>query len=209
MAVGQKSTQDFLPISEIRDGTVVLKNGGLRMVLIASSLNFSLKSEDEQVAILMQYQSFLNSLDFPLQIFMQSRKLDIRPYITVLEDRMKEQTNDLLKIQTKEYMDFIKSFSESTNIMSKTFFIVVPYDPPIFAVKGGFLNKILPVNNKKSNDQSNNFDEYRNQLEQRVSVVEQGLSRVGIRIVPLGTEELVELFFKLFNPGELEVPTIK
>lgn len=208
MPLGQKTTQDFLPIKEIRDGSVVLKGGGLRMVLVASSLNFSLKSEDEQAAILLQYQSFLNSLDFHLQIFMQSRKLDIRPYISVLEDRFKEQTNELLKIQTKEYIEFIKTFTESTNIMSKTFFIVVPYDPPIFAVKGGLLNKFLPSGKSKKETAQDNFDEYRTQLEQRVSVVEQGLSRIGIRVAPLGTEELVELFFKLFNPGETEVPTI-
>lgn len=208
MPLGQNTTQDFLPIKEIRDGTVVLKGGGLRMVLVASSLNFSLKSEDEQSAILLQYQSFLNSLDFHLQIFMQSRKLDIRPYISILEDRSKEQINELLKIQTKEYIEFIKTFTESTNIMSKNFFIVIPYDPPLFAVKGGLLSRFLPHGKSKKETAEDNFDEYRTQLEQRVSVVEQGLSRIGIRVAPLGTEELVELFFKLFNPGETEVPTI-
>ncbi len=210
MATYAKTTQDFLPIKEIRDGTVILKNGGLRMVMIASSLNFSLKSADEQMAILSQYQSFLNSLDFSLQIFMQSRKLDIKPYIGILEERVKEQTNDLLKIQTKEYIDFIKTFTDSTNIMAKAFFIVVPYDPPIFTVNSGLLSRILPSSGKKKGTtEGDNFEEYRSQLEQRVSVVEQGLSRIGIRIAPLGTEELVELYFKLFNPGETDVPTIK
>ena len=208
MTVIQKTTQDFLPIKEIRDGTVILKGGGLRMVLIASSLNFSLKSEDEQTAILLQYQNFLNSLDFPIQIFMQSRKLDIKPYIAILEERTRDQVNELLKIQTKEYIEFVKTFTDSTNIMSKSFFIAVPYDPPLFEVKSGFLSRLVPGRKSGVSVLDKNFDEYRTQLEQRVAVIEQGLSRIGIRVVPLGTEELVELFFKLFNPGETEIPSI-
>ena len=210
MATKAKTTQDFLPINEIRDGVVVLKGGGLRMVLICSSLNFSLKSPDEQQAILMQYQNFLNSLDFPIQIFLNSRKLDIRPYIEILEKRQKEQTNELIKIQTKEYIQFIKSFTESVNVMAKSFFMVIPYDPMIIdTALGGWLGKIFP-GGKKSGTQAKRdiFEENKTQLEQRVAVVEQGLARFGVRTAPLGTEELVELYFKIFNPGETAVPSL-
>ena len=210
MVTKTKTTQDFLPINEIRDGVVVLKGGGLRMVLICSSLNFSLKSPDEQQAILMQYQNFLNSLDFPIQIFLNSRKLDIRPYIEILEKRQKEQTNELIKIQTKEYIQFIKKFTKLVNVMTKSFFMVIPYDPlTIDTARQGWLGRILPGGNKGGAQAKHDiFEENKTQLEQRVAVVEQGLARFGVRTAPLGTEELVELYFKIFNPGETAVPSL-
>ena len=206
-----RTTQEFVPIQEIRDGIVMLKNGGMRQVVLAASLNFALKSGDEQSAILMQFQNFLNSLDFSVQIFIQSKKLDIRPYIALLEDRYKEQTTDLMKIQVREYIEFIKTFVESTNIMSKSFFVVVPYDPPIASSGTSGLSAILP-GNKTSGQASagaipdEKFREYKSQLEQRTAVVEQGLARCGIRTAELGTEEVVELFYKIFNPGETDKP---
>ena len=119
--------QDFIPIDKIRDGVVVLKTGELRSILLVSSINFELKSRDEQLAILAGYQNFLNSLDFSIQLFVQSRKLDIRPYITMLESRQREQLNDLIKMQTREYTEFIRSVTEQTNVIAKNFFVVVQY----------------------------------------------------------------------------------
>ncbi|HBD24709.1 MAG: hypothetical protein A2566_03220 [Candidatus Zambryskibacteria bacterium RIFOXYD1_FULL_40_13] len=208
MAVNSKATQEFVPIKEVRDGIVVLKDGSMRGIVLSSSVNFSLKSEDERNAIIMQFQDFLNSLDFVVQICVESRRLDIRPYIALLEERYKEQVNDLMKIQTREYIEFIKKFTESTNIMTKSFFIVVSYDPAMINVKGGvaggFFKKKTAAEELENKRAS--FEENRTQLEQRVSVVEQGLSRCGIRVVRLGTEEVVELFYKIFNPGDTEKP---
>lgn len=205
-----KSTQEFLPIKEIRDGVVVLPSGGLRLLLICSSLNFSLKSEGEQQALILQYQNFLNSLDFHVQIFIQSRKLNIQPYLLILENRLKDQTNDLIKIQTKEYIDFIKNFTATVNVMAKSFFVVIPYDPMIINTdKAGFLKKLLPGKKEETTTKKDLFEEHKLQLEQRAAVVEQGLARLGIRTAPLGTEELVELYFKIFNPGENEVPNLE
>jgi hypothetical protein len=213
MAAKQQTTQDFIPIQEIRDGVIILKTGGMRSVVLVTSLNFALKSADEQNAILGEFQNFLNSLDFSVQIFAQSKKLDIRPYLALLEDRYKEQATDLMKIQVREYIEFVKSFVETTNIMSKSFFVIVPYDPPII---GGSKNPIMkmvpsmpgkkqaPAAKNASNDAT--FAEYKSQLEQRVAVVEQGLVRCGIRAAELGTEEVVELFYKIFNPGDTEKP---
>src|ERR1700733_8687853 len=135
-----RSTQDFVPVSEVRDGVVVLKDGGLRAILLASSINFALKSEDEQTAFIVQFQNFLNSLDFSVQIFVQSRMLDIRPYIATLEAAYKEQLDDLMRIQIREYIEFIKSFTEAANIMTKNFFVVVPYSPSVVAGKSGLSN---------------------------------------------------------------------
>lgn len=202
-----KTSQEFVPIQEIRDGIVILRDGSMRSIILASSLNFALKSQDEQNSIIFQFQNFLNSLDFSVQMFIQSRKLDIRPYTTLLEGRYKEQVNDLMKIQTREYIEFIKTFVENTNIMSKSFFVVIPYTPPLLQKGESPLDKVF--GKKKENVMIGNteaFNEHRSQLEQRVSVVEQGLVRCGVRVAQLGTEEVVELFYKIFNPGDTEKP---
>jgi len=209
MAKKDQTTQDFVPIQEIRDGVIILKSGGMRSIILASSLNFALKSQDEQSSILMQFQNFLNSLDFSIQIFIQSKKLDIRPYLALLEDRYKEQVTELMKIQVREYIEFVKTFVENTNIMSKSFFVVIPYDSAPANISNNPLTRMLPGKNKgKSQTETadSQFSEYRSQLEQRVAVVEQGLVRCGIRAAELGTEEVVELYYKLFNPGDTEKP---
>ena len=206
MAKQSKSTQEFVEVKEVRDGIVVLKNGSLRSILMTSSVNFALKSADEQTSLLLQFQNFLNSLDFSVQIFIQSRKLDIRPYIALLEERHKAQVTDLMRIQIREYIEFIKNFTESANIMSKSFFVVVSYSPSTFSVKDGVMGIIKSKNKSEIKDKNKNFEESRTQLEQRMSVVEQGLLRTGIRVARLGTEETIELLYKMFNPGELEKP---
>ena len=203
-----KATQQFVPIKEVRDGVVILKDGSLRSLVMTSSLNFALKSADEQTAIIAQFQNFLNSLNFSVQISIQSRRLDIRPYIALLQERLKAQESDLMKLQTKEYIEFIKSFTDSTNIMTKTFFIVVPYAAAVLKTgKGGFFSKKTKETKKAAENES--FEEARTQLEERVSVVEDGLTRCGIRVVELGTEELIELYYKIFNPGDSEKPIVQ
>lgn len=204
-----KTTQEFVPIKEVRDGIIIMKDGSMRAIILSSSLNFSLKSADEQEAIIYQFQNFLNSLDFPIQISIQSRELDIRPYLATLEKRYTEELNDLLKMQIKEYVQFVRNFTENQNIMSKTFFVVVPFAATILNTKkDSGLGKFLPNANKKESvaTKTDNFEEARTQLEQRVSVIQQGLTRCGIRSVSLGTEEAIELFYKLFNPGDTEKP---
>lgn len=203
----KKASQDFVPISEVRDGVVVLKAGGLRAVLMTSSLNFALKSEDEQTAFILQFQNFLNSLDFTVQIFVQSRMLDIRPYIASLEAAYKNQLDDLMRVQIREYIEFVKNFTEAANIMTKSFFVVVPYTPALIGANSSLLAR-LPFGGKKPDAAETNrtFAENLSQLEQRVATVQQGLVRCGVRTVQLGTEEAVELMYKLFNPGERSKP---
>lgn len=202
-------TQQFVPIKEIRDGVIVLKDGGLRAVLMVSSLNFALKSAEEQEAIILQYQNFLNSLDFSVQFFIQSRRLNIEPYLDLLKERQRKETNDLLKIQEAEYIDFVKNFVESTGIVTKMFYVVVPYVPSILPASGGTVGGIFDAllgrkKKQKNARDTNNFEENKLQLFQRADAVLQGINRTGVRAVPLNTEELVELFFGLYNPGELE-----
>ncbi len=209
MAIKAQAAQDFVPIKEVRDGIIILKDGGLRGILIASSINLSLKSSDEQMAIINQFQSFLNGLDFPTQIVMQSRRLDIRPYLLTLEARLKEQNEQLLKIQTREYIDFIKSFTDEVNIMTKTFFVVVPYSAPVIKTGDSLVEGLIGGGAKKQAENTKkamelaSFEEKRSQLDQRVGVIVGGLSGLGIRSSQLKTEEVVELFYKTFNPGDI------
>lgn len=208
--VKAEATQAFVPIKEVRDGIVILKDGSLRALVMASSINLALKSQDEQIAIIGQFQNFLNSLEFTVQFFVESRDLDIRPYIALLEDRYAATLDELMKIQIREYISFIKDFTERANIMTKNFFIIVPYDPALIARGGGVagaVGTLLPGANTQTSILSDEqFEQYRTQIEERLAVIEQGLVRTGVRVVNLGTEELIELFYKLFNPGELEKP---
>lgn len=201
-----QASQDFVPIKEIRDGILILKDNSYRAIVMASSLNFALKSQDEQTSIILQFQNFLNSLNFSLQICIQSRRLDIKPYLKLLEGREKDQENDLMKLQVRQYIEFIKALTENSNIMTKSFFVVIPYSATMVADPK---QSILGMFNKKSAEENkiqkeHSFEENRSQLEQRVAVVEEGLTRRGIRVVELGTEELIELFYKSFNPGEID-----
>ena len=158
MALSAKATQEFVPVKEIRDGIVVLKDGGLRAVILANSINLSLKSEDEQKAIIFQFQNFLNTLDFSIQISVQSRKLDIKPYLVMLENRMKVQTEPLLKLQTKEYIDFIKKFTDDVNIMTKNFYIVIPYTPKIVNILEKRLNSTFSLPQKNTEHKEEKVD---------------------------------------------------
>ena len=177
MAISSKPAQQFVPIKEIRDGIVVLKNGEMRMVLLASSINFALKSSDEQIAIIYQFQNFLNSLDFSVQFFIESRRLDIRPYLATLSERLGQETNEMMRIQIKEYIDFVRKFTDSASIMQKTFFIIVPYAgfaPAAQDAMRGLLSK-KPARGASAVS-SEAFEEASSQLEQRANIVRQGLA---------------------------------
>ncbi|NTV44301.1 MAG: hypothetical protein HGA67_01220 [Candidatus Yonathbacteria bacterium] len=204
-----QASQQFVPIKEIRDGVAIMEDGSLKMVLMASSINMSLKSPDEQQSVLLQFQNFLNSLDFSIQIYTQSRRYDVRPYVALLENREREETNDLAKIQIREYIQFIKTFTEQTNIMTKNFFIVVPYTPSLVIKSSSSITDLFSGKKEKKTQSETDADAFevdRSQLEQRTYIVQQGLVRTGIRSTPLGTEELVELFYRIFNPGEQDKP---
>lgn len=194
------STQLYLDIAEIKEEVVVLKNGALRAVLMVSSINFALKSEDEQKAIIYAFQGFLNSLDFPIQIVIHSRKLDIDPYLEKLEKKGHEQTNELLRIQTEEYRDYIQKLIDIANVMTKNFFIVVPFalgkkkerpwDKLIAAIKQ---SEIIRYRRKE-------FEKHKTELLKRVDHVISGLGGVGIRCARLNTQELIDLFYHIYNP---------
>ncbi|MBU0707945.1 conjugal transfer protein TraC [Patescibacteria group bacterium] len=196
------STQKFLPIAEIRDDMVVLKDGSLRAVILVSSVNFALKSEDEQNAIIQAYTQFLNSFEFPVQIVIQSRKLDIDEYLKRLEKREKEQTNELLKMQTREYRQYITELIELADIMSKRFYVVVPYQPGTKRTKKKFMDRVQElfapgevIQLKKSQ-----FEKYRPHLARRVDFLISGLGAMGLKAINLDTQSLIELYYNTYNP---------
>lgn len=202
MALSSKTAQDFVPIEEIRNGTVIMNDGSMRGVVLCSSINFALKSNEERAAVLSQFQDFLNSLDFSVQITVQSRRLDIKPYLELLSQREDKQATDLMKIQVREYMGFIKELTDKINIMTKNFFVIIPYQPA--AIGGG---KKGLFNKSSSFDEENaTFEQNKSQLDERVSFIMQGLQRTGVRTARLDTEELIELYYRTFNPGESETP---
>lgn len=199
------SSQKFVPIKTIHEGVIELDNGSFVEILITNSLNLALKSQDEQTAIISQFQNFFNSLDFSVQIFVKSRRANIDAYIASLEDRVRFIDEELLKLQTVEYINYIRDFVSEVNIMEKQFFVVVPYTPAITGEKSlskGPLDFFSGGSNAQSGIQNQaNLLKVKQQLEQRVSVVSSGLSRCGLRLKKLETEEVMDLFYEIFNPG--------
>lgn len=201
--MAQDSTQRFLEIEQIKEGVILLRNKAMRGVFMVSSLNFALKSEEEQKAIIYQFQSFLNSLDFPLEIVVQSRRLNITGYLDKLKELEQRQENELLKTQTAEYQKFIKDLIAGGGIMTKNFFVTVSFTlgEMIGAeeIKGLFKGRSAPVLNEEQ------FQRCKSQLWQRMEFVALGLRRCGLQCVPLNTSELIELFWSQYHPEEAEV----
>ena len=200
-----QAAQDFVPVEEVRSGVVILKDGGYRGILMCSSVNFALKSEGEQRAIIGGFQNFLNTLDFSVQITVHSRKMDIRPYLNLLQERIELQQSELMRIQLREYIQFIRNFVEGTDIMTKLFYVVVPYTPSTASQVGNALP--FGKKGKSSGEQeADSFEETKVQLEQRMALVAGGLGSSGMRAVPLGTEEIIELLYRSFNLGTMDNP---
>jgi len=200
------ATQQFLDVSEVKENIIVLKNGSFRLVLTVSAINFELKSSEEQEAIVSQYQNFLNSLDFPLQIVISSRKLNIEKYLDFISKEEKKQPNELLRLQISEYKNFIQQLVSVSDIMDKLFFIVIPFYPTENSEKGFFSNLMAYLNPKKNIiEKRETFETYKSQLLQRADHVTAGLSGVGLKIAPLQTQELVELLYNSYNPNVFEI----
>ncbi|MEZ4156625.1 MAG: hypothetical protein R3B52_01425 [Candidatus Paceibacterota bacterium] len=204
-------TQSFVEVKEVKDGIAILKNGALRQIVMVSGINFDLKSEEEKEALIFGYQNFLNSLDFPIQIFVHSRKINVDRYIEGLSQIEVKEPNPLLRTQIAEYREFIRTLVNENIIMHKSFFVVVPYDPVQLSQAGkkaaGGLFKLISKDKldpltKTSGDE--NIREYVSQLKQRTDEVVSSLNQIGLRAVPLNDEETTELFYNLYNPEAIE-----
>lgn len=209
--MANNATQDFLEIKDIREGVIILKNNSIRGILMVSSLNFALKSEEEQTAIIYAYQNFLNSLDFSCQIIIQSRKINITPYLDSLQDLEQKQTSDLMRKQTASYKEFIKEMVKGDMVMTKNFYVVVPYElMEIFGASGitkqfDFLKNVSGKKEEAKEVKDQDFERCKTQLWQRMEFLAMGLRRCGLEAIPLTTPELIELFWSIHHPEQAEI----
>ncbi len=204
--------QDKIPIKEIRDGIVILENNSLRAILKCSSLNFFLRSVEDQNALTLKYQEFLNSLDFPIQILIISRRLNLKEYLNGLEEKRKTQENELLRIQISQYIEYIKKLVEITNLVNKEFYVVVPYNPVTINESGIIIRiKNLFKTKKSFSNQGmsqkifeEKFSNWRYQLQTRLEYIAGGLSSLGVQVNLLDNTEAINLFYQLYNLGQEE-----
>ncbi len=218
MAVKQKktshwdaSTQRHLPFSQIRENIILMKDSSARIVMRCSTVNFLLKSTEEQDAIIMSFQRFLNALDFPVQIMVRSSKLDIDGYLNSLKEKAVAQKNSLLQNQTYEYIEYLKKLVEVAQIMKKEFYIVVPFDEvedrsvKDSSIVGMFRNFWQSINNSndllKVKSQIRNFGNTKKGVFQRVNSVKTSLENIWIRATELDKSELVKFLSEYYNPS--------
>ncbi len=204
--MAEVSTKQFIEIQEIRGDTLILKDGSLRQMIKVGSINFELKSQDEQLAILAGFRDFLNALDFSLEIMVMSRKLNINKYLLVLNELIENQQNELMRIQAVEYSRFVKELTQLANIMAKDFFVIVPfYIGP--RTKGGIkeiFKSIFKPSETVKKLTPEEFDSYKSQLNQRVNLVYENLAGLGLGAKVLQTDGLTNLFYRLYNPEAVE-----
>jgi hypothetical protein len=202
------STQNTLQIAEIRDGLVIMNDGSFRSVIMVKSINFDLMSPQEREAVEYSYQGFLNSLYFPVQIFIRSQRVDLRPYIEKLDKIRSEHENMLLALLMEDYINYIDVLSQQTNIMDKRFYVVIPYFPVADLQKAITQSKNFFAGIRdlfKNNEQHVTINEgdlakAKDELRNRIQAVLGGLQQSGIQGLPLDTQELIELYYDSYNP---------
>ena len=199
------AVQKFVKVKEIRDGVAILTDNSLKAVCACSSVNFELLSSAEQEAVTARFQEFLNALDFPLQIIVASRHFNVENYLNQIKELEKKQTNELLRIQTSEYINFVESFVEFANIMNKSFYAIIPFN--IIETKGEGLftkvrNIISATKPQKQTFDPQKFNQYKAQLDQRTNMVISELQGLGIKTIPLNDGQLTQLFFESYNVEE-------
>ena len=204
--------QNKVPIKEIRDGIIILKNNSLRAILKCSSLNFFLRSVEDQNALTLKYQEFINSLDFPIQVLILSRRLNLEKYLDTLEEKKKTQENELLRIQISQYTEYIRKLVEITNLVNKEFYVIVPYNPIVINDQGivAKVENLFKIKSSQSNQSSSEklieekFSNWRYQLQTRVEYIAGGISSLGVQVNLLKDEETINLFYQLYNLGQEE-----
>lgn len=197
------STQQHVPIAGVRNGIIILKDSSYRLILSVSPINFSLKSEQEQNSIIFKYQSFLNSLHFPIQVTMQSKKLDLTPYLQKMRKGLEKQENELIRMQTEDYIDFVSQLINIANIMSKSFFVTISHIP-LSLPKLSFFDKLMGRSHQSSvlRISDTDFKANSEELLEKGNLIASGLGSIGLRVRQLTTQEVLEMFYNLYNPEE-------
>lgn len=194
------ATQNFVKVQAIKDGVIFVGLNKICAILLVSSINFLLKSKEEQEAIIYGYQDFLNSLDFPIQILVTSRYVNMDKYLKNLEELQKREEQEQMRLQIEEYISFINALTAHSAIFTKNFYIVIPYSS-VEQQKGNFFKNFFTKNKSLAqNITGENFLQFKTQLWERVGLVVNGLKRIGLNAVPLNTQECVELLYNAYNP---------
>lgn len=198
------STQAYVNLAQIQDGIVITRDRKLERVLLVSPLNMALKSEQEQNAIIGQYQNFLNSLNFSIQIVIQSKKLDLGPHLALLKSRLQVETNELIRLQLDEYMYFLQRLINVVNVMDKRFLVVIPFSPSGAKREGvwDFLPRQFIRAKTAATFSQTEFNSYKQELDERTNVVRAGLNEMGLNAQPLNTQQIIELYYGIYNPEE-------
>jgi hypothetical protein len=210
-ASNPNSTQNTLQIAEVRDGIVIMNNGSFRAVVMCKAINFDLMSPQEREAVEFAYQGFLNSLNFPIQIFMRSEKVDLKPYLKKLQKIRSEQDNMLLGLLIEDYVAFLDAIAQQTNIMDKQFYVVISYPDPNQDVRStvkqssGFFSGMADLFSSKDKTphvviNEKVLEDTKTELRNRVHSVVSGLQECGVQSLPLDTQELIELYYNVYNP---------
>ncbi len=200
------SAQNALLISELRDNMVIMSDGSFRTVITCKSINFDLMSSREREGVEYAYQSFLNSLTFPVQILVRSQRVDIAPYLDRLDGLRRSQDNMLLGVLMDNYIDFIDQLAQEANIMDKSFFVVIPYypagdiDSAVNASKNLFSSLFKPQQQTNIKINAEVYTKAKDELQNRTNTVLSGLFQMGVRSVQLNTKELAELYYNFYNP---------
>lgn len=201
-------TQELIEADRVERDTLILKNGNVRKIILVSGVNFELRSEEEQSVLIAAYQSFLNALDFSIQIFIHSRKINIEGYVHELESKQRSEPNALIASMMEDYRGFITALVGRNPIMEKQFFVVVPYDPPpdISGTGKTIAQAVFGLFNRTETTPPppRDLGPIFIQLEQRAEQIVNGLSRIGLRAIALNTDELIELFYNVYNPEAVE-----
>ncbi|MGC9046976.1 MAG: hypothetical protein ACP5IC_02590 [Minisyncoccia bacterium] len=203
---------NLVDIKDIKDGTIYLKSGGLRKIIMVSGINFDLQSTDEQNLILTSFQNFINSFEFDLQFFIHSRMVNLSEYITFLQTKKQEETNELVKIQIEDYINFITTLAEDYFIITKSFFIVVPYDPPPIKSPSSSIFDLLKGQKPNYTTRQLTDEENLQQLQERVDQVLNGLLTMQLQSVVLDNDAVTELLYNMYNPELIEkknIPTLQ
>ena len=196
------STQQFIPIAEIKRSVAILKNGGLRAICQVSPVNFALKSQQDQAVLFGQFQNFLHSLSFPIQLVVQSRRLDVFPYLKSLADFAQGISTELLRVHAYDYINFVGKLTELANVMEKKFYCVVPYEAN--PTENPSMIKKLFSNRANISISKEQFTKYCQELEQRIQVIAGGLSGMGLTVKRLNTQAMIEEFYYIYNPEEAQ-----
>lgn len=199
----EPSTADLIQIQDLRDGVLMLKDGSLRAVVRITAINFELRSTEEQQAVLQQFASFLNAVDYPIQMVVHSRRYDIREYVATIQAATEQLTNELLQVQATEYMRFVTELADLANIMSKYFYIVLPLTIVAPTETKGMLSGFKDMFKKTPSASSLNAEQlamYKSQLQERANLIIGGLSGMGLKGEMLGQEDLIKLFNEVYNP---------